>query len=50
MIAMVSCNDPAIKDFSSDIVVYSDNPLTKSVTENVVYYLFNNEKKGYMFA
>lgn len=50
MIAIISCNDPAVKDFANDIFVYSDNPFTRSAAEKVVYYLFNNEKKGYMFA
>ena len=50
MIAIISCNDPAIKTFKDDVKIYSDNPFSATFSNNVFYYLFNNEKKGFMFA
>ncbi len=50
MIAIISCNDPAVKTFKEDVKIYSDNPFTMTVTGNVMFFLFNNEKKGFMFA
>lgn len=50
MIAIVSCNDPSVKSFGQDVKVYSDNPFDVTYSNNVYYYLFNNEKKGFMFA
>lgn len=50
MIAIISCNDPSIKTFKEDVTIYSDNPFSRTVSGNVMYYLFNNEKRGFMFA
>jgi hypothetical protein len=50
MIAIISCNDPSIKNFKDQVKIYSDNPFSMNVAGNVMYYLFNNEKKGFMFA
>ena len=50
MIAIVSCNDPSVKTFDKDVQIYSNNPFKVTKTNNIIYYLFNNEKKGYLFA
>lgn len=50
MIVILTCNDPSIKTFHEDVSIYSDNPYTVTFSDNVFYYLFNNEKKGFMFA
>lgn len=50
MIGIITCNDPSVKTFKEDVKIYSDNPFSSTVSGNVMYYLFNNEKKGFMFA
>lgn len=50
MIAIITCNDPSIKTFKDDVKIFSDNPFSATVSGNAMYYLFNNEKKGFMFA
>lgn len=46
---IVSCNDPNIKTFTSDIQLYTNSDYTKVIDGGVLYYLFDNEKKGYYF-
>ena len=50
MIAIISCNDPSVKTFYQDVKIYSNNPFSVTHSNDVAYYLFNNEKKGFMFA
>ncbi len=50
MIAIISCNDPSVKTFKDDVRIYSNNPFSVAYSNDVIYYLFNNEKKGFMFA
>lgn len=46
---IVSCNDPNIKTFSKDINLFTNSAYTKVENSGIVYYLFNNEQKGYYY-
>lgn len=50
MIGIISCNDPSVTTFKTDVKIYTNNPFSSTFSNNVYYYLFNNEKKGWMFA
>lgn len=39
---IVSCNDPNIKTFSSDIKLYTNSLYTKQEEGGILYYLFDN--------
>lgn len=40
MMAVFSCNNPEVKDFSDRFAVYSEDTYIKGLTKNLVYYLF----------
>lgn len=46
---IVSCNDPNIKTFTSDIQLYTNSAYTRLEDAGILYYLFDNEQKGYYF-
>lgn len=47
-VMMFSCNDPDIENYESMLRVYTNQPYTRTYTNNVIYYLFDNVGKGYM--
>lgn len=49
LIAIITCNDPKVKTLDEDVELYSDSSYVRSFTNNAIYFLFNNEEKGYMF-
>jgi hypothetical protein len=49
LIGEITCNDPAITTLESDVTIYSNTPYRRIYRNNILYVLFNNEKKGYVF-
>lgn len=49
MIGQVTCNDPSITTLNADVTVYSEMPYRRAYKNNVLYLLFNNQKKGFVF-
>ena len=48
-IVMITCNNPEFKDLENSVTLHSENIFTTAFTNNVIYYLFMNQKKGHMF-
>jgi len=46
---IVSCNDPNIKTFTKDVQLYTNSAYTQLEDAGILYYLFDNEQKGYYF-
>jgi hypothetical protein len=49
LMAEITCNDPAVSSLDSDVTVHSESPYRRAYKNNVLYVLFNNEQKGYVF-
>jgi hypothetical protein len=47
---VASCNDPNLKTFSADLKLYTDSAYEKIENKGIVYYLFDNEQRGYYFV
>lgn len=46
---VVTCNDPNLKDFHEKIKLFTNSKYNKVTSYGIVYYLFDNEEKGYYF-
>jgi hypothetical protein len=46
---IASCNDPGVTTFAKDMRLYTNSNFTTIENKGVVYYLFDNEEKGYYF-
>lgn len=49
MIAMITCNNPQIKNFNSLVQPYSQNQYVKGFTENIIFLLFKKQQSGHLY-
>lgn len=49
-VMMFSCNDPDITNYESMLRVFTNQPYTRTFTNNIIYYLITNTGKGYMLV
>lgn len=49
MIAMISCNNPEIKNFDQLVTPYSENEYVKGYTNNIIFLLFKKQQSGHLF-
>lgn len=45
----VSCDDPNVQNFQQNLQLFTNSIYTSVVNQAKVYYLFDNEEKGYYF-
>lgn len=50
LIGQITCNDPAVDSLDRDVTIYSVSPYKRMYKDNILYVLFNNQKKGYVFV
>lgn len=48
-ILMASCADPNVKDFQQQLHLYTNSRYQTISNEASIFYLFDNEEKGYYF-
>ncbi len=46
---LVSCNNVNLKAFSDNIKLYTNSQFKEIRRNQIIYYLFNNEKGGYFY-
>ena len=44
MIALVTCNNPEVKDFSQKVQAYSENDYVRGMANDIIYFLFPKEQ------
>ena len=50
MIVMFKCDNPDIKDYGKAIKLYSNQNYTLGFANNIVFALFKNFGKGYLYV
>ena len=46
----ISCNDPAVTTLESDVKIYSETGFIRAYENNIVYVLFKDFGKGYVYV
>jgi|JI6StandDraft_1071083.scaffolds.fasta_scaffold04892_1 hypothetical protein len=50
-ILIFKCNDPDVKDYDSEVKIYSNQPFNRTYLNNMVFALFrSNNSKGYVYV
>jgi hypothetical protein len=50
LLGEITCNDPAVTSLDGDTTIYSTSRYTRAYLNNVIYVMFTNEEKGFVYV